>query len=391
MGRQSGGAVRFRVGKVILVLATALAAGCIAAAPSRAASAGPHWSILSESQPTYFKAGDASDAYVLVIRDDGGAPTTGGSMVTLTDTLPPEVTATKITSHGEAANGTGFPEYELACPTGPVTGTITCTYQEAPTHGRVLAGATIVVTITVSIGAHVTKLESNSATVSGGGAPSASTSETTRTDAAAVPFGLSFFDLDDATESGEPDIEAGSHPFELTTSLGFSVSGRELPSGGNGGKESPLASAAPKDIEVALPPGLIGNPNAVPRCSQHAFLERERLNCPVDTQVGTVKPLFYGIFPSAVFPVFNIVPPPGQPGELGFSVAGIGHIPLFFHVRSNSDFGLTAQRTTSPRQARCRVRSWRCGACRQRRVTTSNAKGRWEKAPTTTANSASRP
>ncbi len=61
-----------------------------------------------------------------------------------------------------------------------------------------------------------------------------------------------------------------------------------------------------------------------------------------------MKPLFYGSFPSAVFPVFDIVPPPGQPAELGFSVAGIGHIPLFFHVRANNDYGLTAQLNEIP-------------------------------------------
>ncbi|MGO9322287.1 MAG: hypothetical protein ACLQBY_16010 [Solirubrobacteraceae bacterium] len=348
MGSPRGGAIRSKVRRVALLLPALLAAGSVAPAPSWAAPASPHWSILSESQPTYFKAGDTADAYVLIIRNDGGAPTTHGSTVTVTDTLPPEVTATKITAAGEAANGHGLPRYEMTCPHGPVTGTVTCTYEEGPKQGRVSAGAIMIVTITVSIGGNVTELESNSATVSGGGAPSASTSTPTQLDAATVPFGLSFFKIDAATETGETDTQAGSHPFELTTSLAFNVDSRESPSARNGEAESPLADFSPKDIEAELPPGLVGDPNAVPRCSQQAFLELESLNCPVDTQVGTVKPLFYGTFPSAVFPVFNIVPPPGQPGELGFSVAGIGHIPIFFHVRSDSDYGLTAQLNNLP-------------------------------------------
>jgi len=348
MGCLRDGATCSKAKWLSLTLAVLFAAVCVGATAASAESASPHWGILSESEPTYFKAGDTSDAYVLIVRNDGGAATTHGSTVTVTDTLPADVTATKVTAEGEAANGSGSPRYELNCPQAPVTETVTCTYEEGVNkegaeQGRVLQGATIVMTITVSIPEGLTKLEANSATVSGGGAPSASSSETTPIDLATVPFGLSFFDIDSATESGEADTQAGSHPFELTTSLAFNVSALESPSARNGHSESPLANASPKDIEVALPPGLIGNPNAVPRCSQHAFLEMEGLNCPVYTQVGTVKPAFYGKFKSSVFPVFNVAPPPGQPGELGFSVAGIGHIPLFFHVRSDSDYGLTAR------------------------------------------------
>ena len=28
-----------------------------------------------------------------------------------------------------------------------------------------------------------------------------------------------------------------------------------------------------KDVRVALPPGFVGNPNAVPKCSYHDFLD----------------------------------------------------------------------------------------------------------------------
>jgi len=347
MGCLRDGASLVKIRWCIWLIATLMVAGGVEAGPSWASSASPHWSIVSESQPTYFKAGDPADAYVLIIRNDGAAPTTTGSATTVTDTLPTGVTATKVIVHGEAANSTGSPKYEMSCTHAPATGTVACAYEESAGHGRVLAGATLVMTITVSIPEGVPPLGPNFATVSGGGAPSASSTEVTPINTATVPFGLSFFNVSTVTETGEPDTQAGSHPFELVTGLGFNVSGRESPSSRNGGAEWPLGNASPKDIEVALPPGLVGDPNAVPRCSQQAFLEREDLNCPLDTQVGTVKPLFYGTFPSAVFPVFNIVPPPGQPGELGFS-AGIGHVPIFFHVRSNGDYGLTAQLNSLP-------------------------------------------
>jgi uncharacterized repeat protein (TIGR01451 family) len=324
------------------LLGTLLALGAIAAAPSMAASAGPHWSIVSQSQPSFFEAGDSADAYRLILRNDGALPTTRGSAVTVTDTLPAGLTATKISARGEGADGTGSPRYEMTCPAGPVTETVTCTYAEGARQGPVLPGATIAVTITVSVAEGVQRLEANSATVSGGGAQSASTTEVTPIDDEPVPFGLSFFDVDIAEESGEADTQAGSHPYELTAELAFNVSAREVPSPVNGGAESPLADASAKDLEVELPPGLVGAPNAVPQCSQQAFQTVEKLNCPLDTQVGTVKPYFYGSFQSTFFPVFNLVPPPGQLAELGFSVAGIGHVPIFFHLRGDGDYGLTA-------------------------------------------------
>jgi hypothetical protein len=322
------GAGRF-IRRDALPLAAALfvCAG-IGAAPSMAATAGPHWSIVSEAEPTYFKAGDASDVYVVIARNDGGAATTRGDPVSIRDTLPEGVIATKMTMEGEA-NENGWPEYddEMACPAGPIAETVTCTYEEAPTRGAVLPGATIVMAITVAVPSEPSTPFVNTATVSGGGAPSASTSETTEIESGPVPFGLSFLDFDVAAETGEPDTQAGSHPFEIATSLAFNVSARE-----SQGREFPLANASPKDLEVALPPGLVADPNAVPRCSEQAFLERTDSACPLDTQVGTVKTFFYGKGSPLVSPLYDVVPPPGQPAELGFSVNELGHVPLFFQL-----------------------------------------------------------
>jgi hypothetical protein len=324
---------------LVLLAVIVLVFSGVGATTAFAATAAPHWSILSESQPTYFGAAASSDAYVLVVRNDGGAPTAPGSVVTITDRLPEHVTTTKVAVKGEAANGNGLPHYQPTCIGETGAEVVTCTYAEGPTHGRVLAGATIVVTITVSVPNEVAAggLSSiaNTASVSGGGASSAATSEVTPISDEPASFGLSSFDVDTLEARGEVESQAGSHPFELSTSLAFNVTSRESPSAENHEEERPLADAAVKDVEIALPPGLVGNPNAVPRCSQQAFLEGQNLNCPVDTQVGTVKPFFYGGFPSAVYPVFNLVPTAGAPAELGFSVATVGHVTIFFHVRAN--------------------------------------------------------
>jgi hypothetical protein len=344
----SRGAQRVLRGSLLASLVVgAIVFSAVNAPPSLAAAPAPHWSIVAESQPTYFEAASSSDTYVLIVRNDGGAPTAPGSIVTITDRLPQHVTATKATAAGEAANGTGVPAYELTCTVETGAEAVTCTYEEGPRRGRVLAGTTIVVTIAVSVPSEVTSglgSLTNAAVVSGGGAPSVATTEVTPIADTPAPFGLSLFHVEALNESGDLAVAAGSHPFELTTSLAFNVSSRESPSVENQEGERPLADAAAKDIELSLPPGLVGDPNAVPRCSQQAFLEGENLNCPVDTQVGTAKPLFFGGFVSAVYPVFNLVPSTNAPAELGFSVANVGRETMFFHLRVNGqgEYGLAA-------------------------------------------------
>lgn len=325
-------------------LSIAALLGAAHPAPSLAAGA-PHWSIVAESTPTNFNEGDQSDAYVLIVRNDGSAPSRAGVPLRITETSPAGVTPLSAAAHGEAADGLGEPGYEPLCAVDTETATASCAYGgegQAP----VLPGAVIEMTVTVSVAPGLEALGGAMGTVEGGGAASASASETTMLSPSPAPFGLSLFDLDSVGEGGEADTQAGSHPFELTTTLAFTVAGREVR-----GKKPPipLAGAAPKDLRASLPAGVVGNPTAVPRCSQQAFLEVEKLNCPLDTQVGTIKPFFYGTFPSAVFPVYDVVPPPDEPAELGFSV-GSGHVPLFLQVRGHGESGLTASLQDIPEE-----------------------------------------
>jgi hypothetical protein len=99
-----------------------------------------------------------------------------------------------------------------------------------------------------------------------------------------------------------------------------------------------------KDTSVHLPAGFIGNPSAAPKCSLADFAADR---CPVDAQIGVAlaevasnrgkEP------PSAGFitPVFNLVPPPGEAGLLGFK-SGALDSPTFEVVsaRTDGDYGL---------------------------------------------------
>lgn len=333
--RRRTGAVAIGLRLALLALSTTTLAATIGVSGARAASAQPHWSIVSESEPTDFMAGATSDAYVLIIRNDGAEKTNRSETVTLSDRLE-GASASDIVAKGEGPNGSGSPGYRMTCTTGRVEGTftITCTYGGSEAQAAVLPGAVIVVTIPLApeSAAPVT----NTATISGGGAPPATISETTAIGPTPEPFGLSLFDVAAVDEAGEADTQAGSHPFELTATFAYTVAAREA--GGEAGL--PLASAAPKDLEVALPPGVVGNQNAAPRCSQRAFLEGVKPNCPLDSQVGTVRPFLYGRFLPGFSPVYDVAPPPGALAELGFSSL-FGRAVALVHLRSGEDYGLT--------------------------------------------------
>jgi hypothetical protein len=135
-----------------------------------------------------------------------------------------------------------------------------------------------------------------------------------------------------------PSTQAGAHPFELTTAFAL---GKVLDP--RVGYEVPDASL--KDTLVDLPPGAIGDPSAVPQCPQ------ELMNgvggalgaCPSDTLVGYVDVdlQYFGGRTVERHPIFNMVPPAGEPAQFAFIVvAAITHVDV--SIRSNGDYGVTA-------------------------------------------------
>ncbi len=307
---------------IAAILIGVLAAGLIGPGSSWAAARSPHWAIHTTSLPTYFKPGDAADEYTLIVMNDGGR-TTDGSTVTVADALPAGLTATGIAGHDADLNEA------MVC----TLATLTCTFS-----GSVAAGDALLVTITVSLAGELPSTVTDRATASGGGAPSASASDQTTIDSSPVPFGLSYLTTEITGESGSAETQAGAHPFQMTTSLAFDSGGLEA-------SGAPLLNAEAKDIEIALPSGLVGDKGAVPECSQATFQAVASVhNCPADTQVGVMRLFFYGGGSAVqIVPVYNLASPPGEPVELGFSISLLVHIPMFFHVRSEGDYGITVR------------------------------------------------
>jgi hypothetical protein len=140
--------------------------------------------------------------------------------------------------------------------------------------------------------------------------------------------------------AGEPDVQAASHPFALTTSFQFNQTTNYLGETGGDG--------APKDIVAAQPAGLAGDPFATPRCTQEEFLAYVPPHgtlCRDSTVVGEVALSTTTLarnFPFTLhFPLYNLVPRPGVAAEFGF-VALYVPVTMSFTVRSGGDYGLTA-------------------------------------------------
>jgi hypothetical protein len=111
---------------------------------------------------------------------------------------------------------------------------------------------------------------------------------------AQAAFGVSSFTVTPST------LQAGSHP-DVAVAIGFS------------GNEHV------RDLTVGLPPGLVGNPNATPRCAAAKFQADQ---CAANTRVGTtsVDSTVLGLPLQADGDVYNLVAGAGEPARLGVIV-----------------------------------------------------------------------
>jgi hypothetical protein len=102
---------------------------------------------------------------------------------------------------------------------------------------------------------------------------------------------------------------------------------------------APVPTRDPKDIATVLPPGLLGNPIAVPRCPLKRALAFGE-PCPAGTQVG-VAVVYFGHGEGLVGPIVNVVPEAGQSAEFaiennhGISLLLTAHV-----VRTPEGYGI---------------------------------------------------
>ncbi len=168
----------------------------------------------------------------------------------------------------------------------------------------------------------------------GGAVPAVSYRRPVRVESGATPFGVEELRQVPESESGTIDTQAGSHPFQFTTTVAL-----------NAGTNPESPPALVKDVRVKLPPGLVGNPTPLPQCSGADFsaLEPEGSNgCPLDTAIGVVTTTL-GVLGQRLFittPIYNLVPSTGEPARFGFTIHG-APIVLDTSIRTGGDYGVT--------------------------------------------------
>jgi len=177
--------------------------------------------------------------------------------------------------------------------------------------------------------------EVNRASVSGGGTPGASVGFPVTISSSPAAFGVEDYGLVNEEAGGGVDAQAGSHPFQQTTTLAFNTSSAD--------EVSASEPALTKDVNVLWPPGLIGDPVPFPRCSLAEFFTK---SCPAESIVGVGVTAVDepGANSTGVLlvdvPLYDVEPAPGEAARFGMLPA---NVPVFIDatVRTGGDYGVT--------------------------------------------------
>jgi hypothetical protein len=249
------------------------------------------------------------------------------SPVMIADRLPAGLEAKGIEGIGNTYHGAYAQAPVVEC----AIVSLSCTLA-----GSVAPYATLEVRISVVARPGALSGEVGEASVSGGGAATGTVVKRPVGVGGQAPFGIEDYGMVAEEAGGAPDRQAGSHPFQLTTTLDLNQTAEAMPAG-----------AMTKDLRFDLPPGLVGNPVPFQQCTDAQFAKPVQGNaneCPPQTAVGVAtitfnEPQIVGLVTS-YFPIFNMVPRGGEPARFGFSVLGV---PVFLDasVRTGGDYGVT--------------------------------------------------
>ncbi len=293
----------------------------------------PGWEVFTRVAPGYLPPGGEGRVEIFVYNVGAAS----GEDPTVTDVLPAGVTATG--------------EFVGEC-TGGGTRVVTCKGAGSIPVGEV---EEIAVKVKVASGVVSGSEGTNQVSAAGGGtlAP-AEQSKQVRFSSTLPGFGVSGFDAWFTNADGMTDTQAGSHPYELT--VVYSVNSEGNYEEGVGRFENPTGGEA-RHIVVNLPPGVVGNPTAVPRCTVQQFdgeSRSEEPSCPASTQIGVDEADVLGIV--VAFKLYNLVPPPGVAAQFGFDFQGN---PVFLDARVRTggssalsgDYGISASVENIPQKA----------------------------------------
>ena len=302
------------------LVALLLGLGALATgAPAQALQA-PGWEMDSHSYPTNMAPGSNATVAIAVYNVGSKLATAGATM---TDTLPVGVEG--LSEEGWSCNSSS---------------PMVCTRSlGAPVSGaREEYGLNVKIDPAAAEGRFVNQTEIN-----GGGAIAGTTNTSSLTiSSTPASFGFANADAWVSNADGTIDRQAGSHPYEFTFNLELNTDYTPTL------HSATIPADEARNVTVNLPPGLVGNPNAVQRCTREEF---DREVCPTGSQIGVAPSgLGGGHLPIvAVFPVYNMVPPRGHPAEFAFTIFN-NNVFLDASVRSDGDYGITEHVNNIPQR-----------------------------------------
>ncbi len=142
-------------------------------------------------------------------------------------------------------------------------------------------------------------------------------------------FGLKSFELSFVNEDSTPDLQAGSHPYEVRNNLEYNSHFIHAEANADS-MYLREPDGTPRDLTVDLPPGLVGDPNATPKkCMLQELLEGHEEHesgsnggggCPSESLLGNFElnwdPHVFG-YDKWIEPIYNMVPPRGDAAQFG--------------------------------------------------------------------------
>jgi len=301
------------------------------------AVAGPVWRIDSLATTTA-KQGDTL-RYIVQMTNVGDATADATvDPLTFTATVPSGLTAVAVT-HVVSFSRPGW-DCSSFVPGAPSFSCVNTTDSVPRISYDAIETFWVDVTVDASAGVVTSRFA-----ISGGGASSASTADPTKITPDLPGFGIDAFDAQVfADAAGTPLTQAGGHPYAFTTSIDFNTIPNAAPL-----KTPPWPAEPVKDVVVDLPPGSLGNPSGLDRCSlpelANGSNHEARPLCSPSSQVGTTivrvsRGQVYAIL--GPIPVYNMVPPPNAPARLGFNAYGT-IVTIDAQLRSAGDYGITAK------------------------------------------------
>ncbi|HMH58814.1 MAG TPA: hypothetical protein VK537_06510, partial [Galbitalea sp.] len=311
----------------------------------------PVWHVTSMLAPARIAPG-GSGQLIVTVTNLGDAPVEASSAepIRLGVELPTGVTVSEMAEDAPQSEF-GFPRASAILSCEPAALTCETESGTVPSYGSVMV--TLRVSVPANAGAGLTAKLS----VSGGRASPVSVREPFRVGSGPVGFGVERLEVMPLNEDGSVATQAGSHPFQYTTtfSLNEELLGRGEPVFR---QEGPAPPALPKEVRFNLPPGVVGNPTAIPQCTIHQFQtidpSTSLTECPADTAIGVAavdlsnalaadRKLGRQPFRLTV-PLYNLTPSVGEPARFGFLIPAsvTSEVPVILDtaVRTGGDYGV---------------------------------------------------